>query len=148
MSISSSSSAQRMVQHASTSVAAFCLFKTCDNLLAAASVSQAGLQWLLKPRGRGKCIICLQCVVEEGDELKEAPSPAEPKSAENQVATACGSEAGALRIRRVVTLPEQRASMAPDVVIESIVARSTVTSSTGALINGEVRKALRSMLAL
>ena len=42
---------------------------TCGNLLAAASVSQAGLR-LLKPRGRGKCIICLQCVVEEGDELR------------------------------------------------------------------------------
>ena len=101
---------------------------TCGNLLAAASVSQAGLR-LLKPRGRGKCIICLQCVVEEGDELKEVPSPAEPKSAEHQVATACGSEAGALRSRRVVTLPEQRASMAPDAVLESIVARSTVTSN-------------------
>ena len=136
-----------MVQHASSSVTVFCLFKTCGNLLATASVSQAGLR-LLKPRGRGKCIICLQCVVEEGDELKEAPSPAEPKSAENQVATACGSEAGALRSRRVVTLPEQRAFMAPDAVIESIVARSTVTSSTGALINGEVRRALRSTLAL
>ena len=147
MSISSSSSVQRMVQHASSSVTVFCLFKTCGNLLATASVSQAGLR-LLKPRGRGKCIICLQCVVEEGDELKEAPSPAEPKSAENQVATACGSEAGALRSRRVVTLPEQRAFMAPDAVIESIVARSTVTSSTGALINGEVRRALRSTLAL